>query len=230
VSPAPEESHVFTAGDVEEILNRAIQRMEDHAQREKEEAKAAAKRKERMTSRTSTAAFTLTMLLSFLGFVRSGTDGKSSGLKGDATKAGDQAASEWALYQTRTAQRGEFMVGEDSAIREVQGQPADSPLVRLARFNYAEYQQKIEQLDEQNREVFYVIQDLDHRVFTDQRDSAHFDQQTHWYDMGVRTLTLALVLISVTLLANREYLFWMGLVVALAGATLAINGYFLIVT
>jgi len=45
--------------------------------------------------------------------------------------------------------------------------------------------------------------------------------------MGIRTLTLALVLISVTLLVDRSYLFWFGLLVAAIGAALGVTGYFL---
>ncbi len=45
--------------------------------------------------------------------------------------------------------------------------------------------------------------------------------------MGIRTLTLALVLISVTLLVDRDYLFWFGLGIAAIGAALGVTGYFL---
>jgi hypothetical protein len=45
--------------------------------------------------------------------------------------------------------------------------------------------------------------------------------------MGIRTLTLALVLISVTLLVDRGYLFWFGLAIAAIGAVLGVTGYFL---
>ena len=44
--------------------------------------------------------------------------------------------------------------------------------------------------------------------------------------MAIRTLTLALVLISVTLLVDRAYLFWFGLTVAAIGAAFGMTGYF----
>ncbi len=39
-------------------------------------------------------------------------------------------------------------------------------------------------------------------------------------------LTLALVLLSVTLLASRRGLFWVAVLTALVGAAIAIAGYF----
>jgi hypothetical protein len=46
------------------------------------------------------------------------------------------------------------------------------------------------------------------------------------YDMGTRVRTLALVLVSVTILANRSVLFWIGSFIAAIGAFIAIGGYF----
>ncbi len=82
-------------------------------------------------------------------------------------------------------------------------------------------------LDEDNRQVFHRIQNLDMRVYMTQMSADHHHRRTQRYDMGIRTLTLALVLISVTLLVDRSYLFWFGLLVAGIGAALGVTGYFL---
>lgn len=215
--------------ELERVVAAAMRSFEERTAKERKEAADAAKKQERITSRVSIAAFTLTMLLSFLGFVRAGTDSASTDLKTAAGKATDEIAAEWALYQTRTAQRSEFEVARDSLARDSLAFPAGDARLRLSRFSYADYGLQIRRLDRENQQVFFVIQDLSTAAMHDVRDADQFDRQSHWYDMGTRTLTLALVLISVTLLAHRDYLFWMGLIVALAGAVIAVNGYFLFV-
>jgi hypothetical protein len=215
--------------ELETVVARAMSVLEERMRREREALEEEDRKQKRTTSRVSIAAFTLTMLLSFLGFVRAANDSTSTGLRNAAGKANDDIAGEWSLYQTRTAQRTGYEVARDSLTRESLGLPAGDPRLRLARFSYADYGQSIRRLDRENRQVFFVIQDLTTSAMHDLRDAANHDRQTYWYDMGTRTLTLALVLISVTLLAHRDYLFWLGLFVALAGAAVAINGYFLFV-
>jgi hypothetical protein len=72
-----------------------------------------------------------------------------------------------------------------------------------------------------------VIQELGRRAYHATKDAEHHSRRATRYDMAIRTLTLALVLISVTLLVTRKYLFWFGVFVASIGALLGVTGYFL---
>ena len=103
---------------------------------------------------------------------------------------------------------------------------ANDPRRLLARFHHREYEAKVRSLDDENTLVFHRIQSLNRREYLARRDSDAHQRQTDRYDMGIRTLTLALVLISVTLLVDRMYLFWFGLAVAAIGAVLGMTGYF----
>jgi hypothetical protein len=167
------------------------------------------------------------MMLSFLGLVRAKSDSDASQGKIDAAQARNDAATEWSLYQTKTAQRSGFEEAEDTLAREVLSLPTGDARRRLARFHHREYEAKVRQLDDESGQVFFTIQSLNRREYTARKDTAHHDRQTDRYDMGIRTLTLALVLISVTLLVDRAMLFWFGLLVAAIGAALGVSAYFL---
>jgi hypothetical protein len=166
-------------------------------------------------------------MLSFLGFVRANEDGEITSDKVVALQAKNDAATEWTLYQTKIAQRSSYREAEDALAREALSTPAADPRRRLGRFHHSEYEQKVKQLDDENRQVFYVIQHLGQRASHATTDAEHHARRTDRYDMAIRTLTLALVLISVTLLVTRKYLFWFGLFVASIGALLGVTGYFL---
>jgi hypothetical protein len=167
------------------------------------------------------------MMLSFLGFVRAQTDSNLADDKLYAQQGRSDIATEWALYQTKTAQRSGFIEAEDTLSREVLSLSATDPRRRLARFHHHEYEAKVRGIDDDNRRVFQRIQSLDRRVYLTTRDAEHQNRQEARYDMGIRTLTLALVLISVTLLVDRAYLFWFGLLIAAIGAGFGVTGYFL---
>lgn len=220
----------FDAQELERVVDTVATRFEEVRAKDRKEHDEAARKTKHITSRVSIAAFTLTMLLSFLGFVRAGTDSASTALKTAAGKASDEIAGEWALYEARTSQRSAYQLGRDTLVRDSRGFADGDPRLRLARFSHAGYGLEIRRLDRENAQVFFVIQDLAMSEMHALRDAGRLDRRTHWYDMGIRTLTLALVLISVTLLANRDYLFWLGLVVAGSGAAIAVNGYFLFIT
>jgi hypothetical protein len=198
-------------------------------ERKTEAAKAAAKaaHKDDVNKRVSIAALLLTMMLSFLGFARASSDSDASGARAVAQESKSDAATEWSLYQTKTAQRSGFLEAEDGLSREVLALPDADPRRRLARFHHRAYEAQVKSIDDENRQVFFLIQTLNRRQYVSLREAAHHDRRTVRYDMGIRTLTLALVLISVTLLVDRAYLFWLGLLIAATGAGLAVSGYFL---
>ena len=191
------------------------------------DAAAAGATKEAGNRRVSIAALLLTMMLSFLGFVRANEDGEIAGDKVVALQSNNDAATEWTLYQTKIAQRSAYHEAEDALAREALSIPEADPRRRLGRFHHREYELEVRRLDDENRQVFYVIQELRRREYHATKDAEHHGRRTTRYDMAIRTLTLALVLISVTLLVTRKYLFWFGLFVASIGAGLGVTGYFL---
>lgn len=224
VSPPTQSTSV---PQIEQLLERAMARVEAERKIEVEHAASAAAIKEAGNRRVSIAALLLTMMLSFLGFVRANEDGDIGGDKVIALQSKNDAATEWTLYQTKIAQRSSYIEAQDALAREALSMPATDPRRRLGRFHHREYELKVRQLDDENRELFYVIQEYGRREYHATKDAEHHTRRTIRYDMAIRTLTLALVLISVTLLVTRKYLFWFGVLVASIGALLGVSGYFL---
>ena len=228
--PAAGESADRLSASVDEIeraIESAMARLEAERKQEAAAAAAAAEHKQAVTRRVSISALLLTMMLSFLGFVRAKSDKDANSDKTIATQARNDAATEWSLYQTKTAQQSGFQEAEDTLAREVLSLPVGDPRRRLARFHHREYEAKSRQLDDESGQVFFTIQGLARREYLATKDAEHHDRRTDRYDMGIRTLTLALVLISVTLLVDRAFLFWFGLLVASIGAAFGVTGYFL---
>ena len=233
--PSPAASGVTPAADrlsasvdeIEHAIETAMARLEAQRKAEALAAATAASHKEDVNRRVSIAALLLTMMLSFLGFLRAQSDSDESDQKVIVQQSKNASATEWSLYQTKTAQRSSFIEAEDVLAREVLSLPTNDPRRRLARFHHHEYEAKVHLLDDENGQVFHRIQSLNRREYLASRAGEHHNKRTTRYDMGIRTLTLALVLISVTLLVDTAYLFWFGLMVSAIGALLGVTGYFL---
>lgn len=226
-SSASDDRLSASVDEIEHAIESAMARLEAERKREQDQAAAEARHKDEVSRRVSIAALLLTMMLSFLGFVRAQSDSSSGDDKLAIQQSRDEAASEWALYQTKTAQRSGYIEAEDAIAREVLDMPANDPRRVLARFHHREYEAKVRELDHENSLVFHRIQGLNRSQYLAQRDADSHQRQTDRYDMAIRTLTLALVLISVVLLVDRAYLFWFGLAIAAIGAVIGITGYFL---
>ena len=190
-----------------------------------ERARSAAK--EELASRVSIAAIALTMLMSFLGFARSERDDALRAARTAAATAKRDVEANWTLCQTKAAERASYVLAEDALTRDAAGLRDDDPRLRAANMNHVEYAQRITAIDNQTRQIFFVIQDLDARNIEKLRLAEHLDKKIEQYDMGTRVLTLALVILSVTLLANQAKLFWAAVMIAFVGAGIAISGYFL---
>lgn len=212
---------------LERAVSSALERLEAERKAEAAAAAATAAHKAAIARRVSIAALLLTMMLSFLGFVRAQSDSAHGGAMFIVQQSRTDAATEWTLYQTKTAQRSGLIEAQDALSREVLSLATTDTRRRLARFHHHEYEARVRALDEDNRQVFHRIQTLESRAYGAQRNADHHARRTDRYDMGVRTLTLALVLISVTLLVDRASLFFFGLLVASIGASLGMSGYFL---
>jgi len=226
-TPIPVDRLSASVDEIERAIDSALAKLEAERKAEATRAAEAAAHKAGVSRRVSIAALLLTMMMSFLGFVRAKSDSDESDDKLVVQQSRSEAATEWALYQTKTAQRSGFIEAQDALAREVLSLQANDPRRRLARFHHHEYEAKVRLLDEENRQVFHRVQNLNMREYKAHKDGNHHHRRTERYDMGIRTLTLALVLISVTLLVDRAYLYWVGLLIAAIGALFGVTGYFL---
>jgi hypothetical protein len=216
------------AAEVRQAVHEALAKMDERDREEKAEEQAVAQRKEELTARVSIAAICLTMLLSFVGFARAERSSASDVASQEASRARSDAEARWAYHQTRVAERSGFAVADDTLARQTSALPTDDPRVLLASADHAEYATRIASIDNANRQVFFLVQDLERQRVSAERVAARIDRSVDRYDMGTRVLTLAVVLLSVTLLANRRALFWVGAAVALIGAAICVDGYFLL--
>ncbi len=99
--------------------------------------------------------------------------------------------------------------------------------LRLAELNHTEYATRIGALERQCRRVFFVVQDLERLKIVKLREVARIEEKVRRYDMGARVLMLALVILSITLLANQRQLLFSAILLAMVGAGIAVSGYFM---
>ncbi len=226
MSEAPNTSDAHVSQDVTDEIEAILERYDQKRRAEDAQEKAEATLKEQLTGRVSIAAIALTMLMSFLGFARAERQEASDNAKTDALQAKADAEADWAFYQTRSAERASYRLADETLSQQSARLREGDPRLRDAEVHHARYASRISAIDHGNRRVFYSIQDLVRRRILKTREMNRLDRMVDLYDMGTRVLTLALVLLSVTLLANRRSLFWIGIVVALFGAAIAVAGYF----
>jgi hypothetical protein len=221
-----EEDRKQHLAEITEAVEAAIHRLDERDKASELIEKQKAERKEALSERVSIAALALTMLLSFLGFAHGERDGAAKEARRIADAAKRDSEDNWALYQARSSERANVVVAEDSLTREGQTLQPNDPRLRLLALNHIEYATRITQVDNESRHLFFVIQKLERTRILKLREADHIDAQIARYDMGTRVLTLALVILSVTLLANQERLFWVAVLTSFVGAGIAISGYF----
>jgi hypothetical protein len=212
-------------------LSQAVARLLEEHDRKRAEAEAEnkekAKVKERLTTRVSIAALALTVLMSFIGFARNERGSAASSASSAAAQAHAEAEASWAYYEAKNEQRRAIRLADDELTRSVQGLPQTDPRVSMALFHHTHYMDQIFEISNESRHLFTTIQDRNKRMIAKQREAARIGKHTDQYDIGTRILTLAVILFSITLLANKPRLFWAGVGLAFIGALVSINGYFL---
>src|SRR6185503_370383 len=112
---------------IERAIDSALAKLEAERKVEAAAALAASAHKNANARRVSIAALLLTMMVSFLGFVRAQSDSNESDDKLIVQQSKSDAATEWSLYQTKTAQRSGFVEAEDTLAREVLSLPPNDP-------------------------------------------------------------------------------------------------------
>lgn len=223
--PAPAAVDVDYVHTVVTSLEAVLEAHEAKRRREDAEHKLAEGRREALTSRVSLATLALTLLVSLVGTVRAERDSAVAAHNAEASRLQSAQEARWAHYQTRAAARTSIVAADEALQRETQSLGDADPRVALAEVQHTANVARVEAINTQNEGVFLDLQELRRRQLLEQRQAASCARQVLRYDAGTRVLTTAILLLSVTLLARREALFWGSVLLAAAGSALAASGY-----
>src|SRR4051812_12461620 len=200
-----------------------VQKREVREREEREE------RLEQLKNRVSVAAIVLTTALSFIGNVKSDRNDAAGSAKGAAEAARRQSAELWAYYQTALAARTTMEVARDRIRLDLskRGLTRDSPEARLDAVKLTDYEERVRDFDRQTQQVYYRVQELEAQEDVSQRRSVEPSRATFRYELGGKLITLALILLSVTILSSKKWLLWAGVALGSTGLLVAFDGYFL---
>ncbi len=197
--------------------------------REAVEREAREKREEELKNRVSVAAIVLTTALSFIGNVKSDRNDAAGSAKGAAESARRQSAELWAYYQTALAARTTMEVARDRIRLDLskRGLSRDDPEARLDTLKLTDYEERVRDFDRQTQQVFYRVQELEAQEDVQQRRSVEPSRAAFRYELGGKLITLALILLSVTILSSKKWLLWAGITLGSIGLLVAFDGYLL---
>jgi len=199
-------------------------------QRERESARdVREKRTEGLKNRVALAAIVLTTALSFIGNIRSNRADAITLHKDSAEAARREGAELWAYYQTKVAERTSLEIAHDRLRLDLErrGLSRTDPSVKLEALQLTEYDQRIRDFDADTQQVFYRVQQLEKQEDIAQRQKVEPTRATARYDLATKLITLALILLSVTILSNQLWLFVAGLCLGGVGVLLGFNAYLL---
>ena len=202
----------------------ALQKREAEARQEREA------RAEQLKNRVSVAAIILTTALSFIGNVRSDRSDAASSARGAAESARRQGAELWAYYQMKMAEKVSTEIARDRirldlSARKIQ---REDPTARLDVLKLTGYEERIRDFDTETQRVFFRVQDLEAQEDVQQRASIEPSRSAFRYELGSKLITLALILLSVTILSSKRYLLVVGVALGAVGLLVALDGYFLL--
>jgi len=197
----------------------------DKEERDKREALA-----EELKNRVSVAAIILTTALSFIGNVKGDRAEATGSARSSAGEARRQGAELWAYYQTKLSERTSLELARDRVHLELsrRGLSRQDPEAMLDAFKLTNYEERIRDFDTESERVFYRVQDLERQEDVPQRAAVEPARAVVRYELGGKLITLALILLSVTILSNRRYLLWAGVTLGSIGLLVALDGYFLL--
>ncbi|MFL5312523.1 MAG: DUF4337 family protein [Myxococcales bacterium] len=216
----PEGAREETALLREEV---ALQKREAEA-REVREA-----RSEQLKNRVSVAAIILTTALSFIGNVRSDRSDTAGSARAGAESARRQGAELWAYYQMKMSEKASTELARDRIRLDLsaRGLQRDAPKARLDVLKLTGYEERIRDFDTETQRVFFRVQDLEAQEDVQQRASIEPSRSAFRYELGGKLITLALILLSVTILSSKRYLLVAGVALGAIGLLVALDGYFL---
>jgi hypothetical protein len=201
----------------------AQQKVETEA-RERREAES-----ETLKNRVSVAAIVLTTALSFIGNVKGDRNEAASGFKGASNEARRQGAELWAYYQTKLAERTSLEIARDRIRLDLapRGLGRGDTEAALASLKLTNYEERLRDFDSETERVFYRVQDLERKEDVSQRAAVEPERAVFRYELGGKLITLALILLSVTILSSKKYLLWIGVGLGGVGLAVALDAYFL---
>ncbi len=182
-----------------------------------------------LKNRVSVAAIILTTALSFIGNVKGERGDASGSAKASAEQARRQGAELWAYYQTKLSERTSLEIALDRVKLDLakRGLAREDPEARLEALRLTGYEERIRDSDHETSRVFYRVQELEKQEDVQQRESVEPGRSVGRYELGSKLITLALILLSVTILSNKRYLLWAGVLLGSIGLFTALDGYFL---
>lgn len=199
---------------------------------QKHEAERRAEREattEQLKNRVSVAAIILTTALSFIGNVKSDRSDAAGSARAAAESARRQGAELWAYYQTKLAERTSLEMARDGIRLDLARrglQPRD-PQAKLDVLKLTGYEERIRDFDAETERVFFRVQDLEAQEDVQQRSAMEPSRSAFRYELGGKLITLALILLSVTILSSKRYLLWAGVALGAIGLLVALDAYFL---
>ena len=184
---------------------------------------------EKHKNRVALAAIVLTTALSFIGNIRGNRADAITQHKDAGTQARRQAAELWSYYQTKLAERTSLELAHDRLRLDLKkrGLSRDDPSIKLEALKLTEYEERVRDFDTDTQQVFYRVQDLEKQEDIEQREVAEPARAVDRYELASKLITLALILLSVTILSTQAWLFFAGLALGAVGVLLAFDGYFL---
>jgi hypothetical protein len=196
---------------------------------EKEERDRREEQAEEVKNRVSVAAIILTTALSFIGNVKGDRAEAAGSAKVAANEARREGAELWAYYQTKLAERTALELARDRVRLDLsrRGLRRDDPEAQLDAFKLTGYEERIRDFDTETQRVFYRVQDLEREEDVSHRAATEPARAVFRYELGSKLITLALILLSVTILSSKRYLLWVGVTLGSVGLAVALNGYFL---
>ena len=202
----------------------ALQKREAEARQEREA------RTEQLKNRGSGAAIILTTALSFIGNVRGDRSDAAASARAAAESARRQGAELWAYYQMKMAEKVSTEIARDRIRLDLsaRGIEREDPRARLDVLKLTGYEERVRDFDTETQRVFFRVQDLEAQEDVQQRASVEPARSAFRYELGSKLITLALILLSVTILSGKRYLLVAGVALGAVGLLVALDGYFLL--
>ena len=201
----------------------ALQKHEAETREEKERTS------DELKNRVSVAAIILTTALSFIGQVKGDRNDAAHSATASAEAARRQAAELWAYYQTKVAEKTSLEIARDRVRLDLsrRGLSRSDPEARLDALKLGTYEERLRDFDSETGRVYFHVQDLEKREDVKLRESIEPARAEVRYELGGKLITLALILLSVTILSNKRWLLWAGISLGCIGVLVALDGYFL---
>ncbi len=197
--------------------------------REAQERDVREKREEELKNRVSVAAIVLTTALSFIGNVKSDRNDAAAAARGAAEAARRQGAELWAYYQTKVSERTALELARDRVRLDLhrRGLVREDPEVKLEALKLTDYEERVRDFDRQTQQVFYRVQEMEQQEDVQSRKALEPSRAAVRYELGSKLITLALILLSVTILSSKRWLLWAGVLLGAIGLLVAFDGYLL---